>query len=258
MQRRFYPALKLKILVRIIWATLAGSACWYLLSSDQPVRRKVAAPIIPSVSARPSARPIVGLTTASATIPSPEPATNDISEKPADSNSADELYYTAILEGLVAKRPAEQEATFCNLVSAWIHDSPTTVELLRDEIAERVDPNLALRLTAQIWAEEDPEGAKEWALRNGNGGQRLKILASVAYQQARRDPAAAADYLKAELDRTPFYPDAIAPLLGQWAAQDHAAALAWAHAQPEGDLRDQLIKQLDTPPTLAAVVAGGH
>ncbi len=163
---------------------------------------------------------------------------------PVNLSEADKPYHEALLAGLDAPDTFAQESALCGKLAEWIRKSPDAVESVVEQISQRYGPNTALRVTAQLWAEEDPAGAKEWALRSGNGGQRMKVIASVAYQLAQRDPQAAMESFKAELDRTPFYEAAAIPLVAQWAATDRAAALAWVNAQTEGDVRNQLLRHI--------------
>ena len=170
---------------------------------------------------------------------------------PVSFTGTDGQYHDAVLAGLDAPDTFAQESALCDKLAEWIHRSPGSVEAGVNEISQRYGADTALRVTAQLWAEEDPEGAKEWALRSGNGGQRLKIIASVSYQLAQRDPRAAMENLRGELERTPYYEAAAAPLIASWARKDRVAALAWVNAQSEGDIRKQLIWQIERVGALA-------
>ena len=174
-----------------------------------------------------------------------EPGPGGETAAPVNFTGIDQQYHDALLAGLDASDIFAQEAALCDKLGEWIRQSPTSVEASVTEISQRYGANPALRVTAQLWAEEDPEGAREWALRSGNGGQRLKILASLSYQLAQRDPLAAVENVKAELERTPYYEAATAPLVARWARKDRAAALAWVNAQTGGDIHKQLLWQIE-------------
>ena len=122
------------------------------------------------------------------------------------------------------------------------YDAPAAARIAERETAEYLR-EVALRVVAQAWARRDAVAALNWAGSLSEQGERDAALENAALELAKSRPQQA---LQA-LDRrsAPRSPDpTLQGVVQQWAANDFAAAYAWAESQPDGSDHDALLLRL--------------
>lgn len=141
-----------------------------------------------------------------------------------------------------AGSPAERETIYSQKLTAWVAGRPEHAGRIVDEIA-RESPEAARRLAAQLRAAGDFPAAYQWALRFDDPAQRPLLLASVLYQSECDAPQATLE-LAQETPLGEARELVLQTLAVQWAAEDYAAAVAWATAQPATPSRDGVFRAL--------------
>lgn len=115
------------------------------------------------------------------------------------------------------------------------------------EIFTRLPPSVArtqaLASLYQRWAERDPDTARTSATELPDPHERIRALEQVARQLASDDPSKA---IRMVIDESieESTPDLLEELASRWAVSDHTAAQEWLDLQPQGELRDRLMKQV--------------
>jgi hypothetical protein len=104
----------------------------------------------------------------------------------------------------------------------------------------------SLEHLVQIWTEESPREAVDWAVGRPAGLQRDLLLARIAYVRAQQDPLEAATLAVDFMTPGPVRDGAIAAVARQWAVRDPAAASAWVGQFPAGSLRTRSIAAVET------------
>ncbi|MDQ5978412.1 MAG: hypothetical protein QG602_1386, partial [Verrucomicrobiota bacterium] len=108
---------------------------------------------------------------------------------------------------------------------------------LEDGSAERM---------AQIWTEENPRAAVDWAIRQPAGPVRDRLLARIVHVRAQQDPVEAARLVADGFAPGTMRDQATLAVVRQWAARDAFAASAWVGAFPAGPLRESAVAELAT------------
>jgi hypothetical protein len=131
----------------------------------------------------------------------------------------------------------------------------STKQVARTDPSGALDLALALRVglddgsferMAQLWAEEHPADAVNWAVNQPHGPVRDRLLARVAHVRAQQEPAEAARLVFDHMAPGTARDAAILAVVRQWALRDHAGAALWVDQFPAGALRAQAVGELDT------------
>jgi len=113
-----------------------------------------------------------------------------------------------------------------------------------DGIKDKLEPGLWLGEIGDAWAGTDPVAALEWLLAQPPSEPRSMALRTGAYAYLRRDGAAAADWIKARLDRPDVHAHMLFPLVQYVISVDIQQALPLAREiEGEGD-RNAALKQI--------------
>jgi hypothetical protein len=99
------------------------------------------------------------------------------------------------------------------------------------------------RRVVRRWAARDLEAALAWALEISPTEPRAEALEAVCFGLAESDPASAVA-LAATVSLHERPGAILENLIQRWAGADSVAALAWANAQPAGELRDHLVARI--------------
>lgn len=136
----------------------------------------------------------------------------------------------------------------------------STKQVVRTDPAGALDLALALRVglddgsferMAQLWAEEHPADAVNWAVNQPRGPMRDRLLARVAHVRAQQEPAEAARLVLDHMAPGTARDAAVLAVVRQWAIRDHAGAALWVDQFPSGALRTQAVGELETARKLA-------
>jgi hypothetical protein len=106
-------------------------------------------------------------------------------------------------------------------------------------------PHGGLEALAQRWAERDFSAARDWALSRPEGEERDHLVARLAFQQAQDSPLEAATLAAGEIREGETQTEAVMAVLHQWAKRDPAAAAEWVALFPEGRLRTRAIAEME-------------
>lgn len=136
----------------------------------------------------------------------------------------------------------------------------STQQVARTDPAGALDLALALRVglddgsferMAQLWAEEHPTDAVNWAINQPRGAVRDRLLARVAHVRAQQDPAEAARLVLDHMAPGTARDAAVLAVVRQWAVRDQTGAALWVDQFPSGPLRTQAVGELETARKLA-------
>ena len=136
----------------------------------------------------------------------------------------------------------------------------STRQVARTDPAGALELALALRVglddgsferMAQLWAEEHPADAVNWAVNQPRGPVRDRLLARVAHVRAQQEPAEAARLVLDHMAPGTARDAAVLAVVRQWAVRDHAGAALWVDQFPPGALRTQAVGELETARKLA-------
>ena len=136
----------------------------------------------------------------------------------------------------------------------------STNQVARTDPAGALDLALALRVglddgsferMAQLWAEEHPADAVNWAVNQPRGPVRDRLLARVAHVRAQQEPAAAARLVLDHMTPGTARDAAVLAVVRRWAIYDPAGATLWVDQFPSGALRAQAVVELETARKLA-------
>ncbi len=97
---------------------------------------------------------------------------------------------------------------------------------------------------AQLWAEEEPQAAVGWVLRQPAGNVRDRLLARIVHVRAQQDPVEAARLVANEFSAASIRDQATLAVVRQWALRDAFAASEWVGAFPAGPLRESAVAEL--------------
>ena len=106
-------------------------------------------------------------------------------------------------------------------------------------------PQGGLEVLVQRWAERDFSAAREWALSRPAGEQRDHLVARIAFQQVHDSPLEAATLAADEIREGKTQTEAVMAVLHQWAKRDPAAAAEWIALFSEGGLRTRAANELE-------------
>jgi len=115
---------------------------------------------------------------------------------------------------------------------------------------------------AQAWAIRDPDAAMEWARQRSNADERERLQEIIIAEREKQDaPDAPESQIIDQLSDAVAHIDAdsskevqVENLTQKWAAKNLSAAFEWAEQQPEGEIRDNLIKRIALVQSLSAPV----
>lgn len=148
-----------------------------------------------------------------------------------------------ILDALKAGEPLDHELVFGDLLRDLVGEDPESAARLAGSLAAGPLREEMMRRLAQCWAEVDAAGAKQWAERLTDSGERDAALTDVCFQIARADPRQAtllADhYGLGEQQGAP-----LENLVMQWAAKDLESVTAWVGERPEGVQKDAMLARV--------------
>lgn len=97
---------------------------------------------------------------------------------------------------------------------------------------------------AQLWAEEFPQAAVDWATAQPAGALRDRLLTRIVHVRAQQDPLAAARLATAQFAPGANRDNAILTVVRHWAVRDQAAATLWAGSFDSGSLRDRAFSEI--------------
>ncbi|RXK55084.1 hypothetical protein ESB00_04060 [Oleiharenicola lentus] len=97
---------------------------------------------------------------------------------------------------------------------------------------------------AQLWAEEFPQDAVDWATAQPAGALRDKLLIRIVHVRAQQDPPEAARLATAQFAPGANRDNAILTVIRHWAVRDQAAATLWAGSFDSGSLRDRAFSEI--------------
>ncbi len=97
---------------------------------------------------------------------------------------------------------------------------------------------------AQLWAEEYPEAAVDWATAQPTGVLRDKLLTRIVHVRAQQDPVEAARLASVQFAPGANRDNAILTVVRHWAVRDQAAATLWAGSFDSGSLRDRAFSEI--------------
>jgi hypothetical protein len=165
-----------------------------------------------------------------------------------------------IITSFKSGRNEDMDFVFTHLLRELVGKNPDSAASLAESMDVgrwRVE---MLRRVAQLWADQDPIGARQWAEQLPDSDERNSALTDVCFQIAETDPRSAVQladqYGISNLNGTMF-----ANLVQRWAEQDFEAALVWAEKRPNGELRNQMLVRAamvlaeDSPSDAAQMIA---
>lgn len=131
----------------------------------------------------------------------------------------------------------------------------STNQVARADPAGALELALALRVgldngsferMAQLWAEEHPTDAVNWAINQPPGPVRDRLLARIAHVRAQQEPAEAARLVLENMAPGGARDAAVLSVVRQWAVRDYAEAALWVDGFPPGTLRTHAQSELGT------------
>lgn len=141
--------------------------------------------------------------------------------------------------------PADRRAAAVVMVNTVAQsDRAGALDLVR-YLKVGLDDGSAERM-AQLWAEEEPQAAIGWVIRQPAGTVRDRLLARIVHVRAQQDPAEAARLVANEFSPGSIRDQATLAVVRQWAMRDVFAASAWVGAFPAGPLRESAVAELTT------------
>jgi len=164
-------------------------------------------------------------------------AAPDFSPPSASADFQSRLTEILQVEDLVA-----QQRQLTELLERWVATDPE--EALREapEIVPAEMRDMVLREVIQAWAVRDPQSAADWALNVSDPVEQSRVMDQVFGKIAESNPERAAQLLQGHLDIV--RPALIENVVQQWAASNIRSAYEWADAQPDGELREELLKRV--------------
>ena len=147
-----------------------------------------------------------------------------------------------------------------------IFSGPLLNPLKAVEIAQSLKPggeqDRMMDQIAQAWAIRDPDAAMEWARQRSNADERERLQEIIIAEREKQDaPDAPESQIIDQLSDAVAHIDAdsskevhVENLTQKWAAKNLSAAFEWAEQQPEGEIRDNLIKRIALVQSLSAPV----
>jgi len=103
--------------------------------------------------------------------------------------------------------------------------------------------NLLDNLLAQ-WANQDLQGAYQWAAGKPPGAQRDSFLGRIAFVESKTDPEYAGRLVAEQIPPGQIQDEAAISVLYQWAQKNPNAAMTWAQSFPAGTLHDRAVTEV--------------
>lgn len=139
---------------------------------------------------------------------------------------------------------AARRSALSNVCMAVAENDPRrAVTLALAHGADKDDLGGLLEYLTMQWCERETAAVVEWAQAQPRGDWRDRLLSRVSFVLSKSDPAAAAD-LVSDLEPGAVQDEAAMAVLHQWALQDSDAALQWAEAFSEPNLRDRALAEI--------------
>lgn len=98
---------------------------------------------------------------------------------------------------------------------------------------------------AQLWTEQDPRAAIDWALGQAPGLVRDRLLGRMLHVRAQQEPMEAAMLAVAQFPPGNTRDEAVSAVIRQWAVRDFPAATAWASGFAAGPLQARLFQEIE-------------
>jgi len=123
---------------------------------------------------------------------------------------------------------AERDAVMHSIAIRWAQDDPggAAAWVMQQMSGDRA-LSAALRAIIWNWTEKDSAGAREWAGHLNDAGKHADAFATIAMSLARTDPPAAADIVE-QLSCGDARNNIVSNVAFQWARVDRNAAAEWA------------------------------
>jgi len=147
-----------------------------------------------------------------------------------------------LLENLRAS-PAVKSMLLSTLFMRWTELNPAAALERAEAMADPQLRSTASQAVLSAWAEEDPQAAWNYVMKNDAGAGQLQLFVAIAV----RDPGGAAA-LTRQIEDPATRKRANLSLASFWASQDPWAALAWANSLDDEAARRQIL-----PNVLAAM-----
>lgn len=154
-----------------------------------------------------------------------------------DAESA--LGWVAALEDPAARRSARSIVCFALAEK----DPRQAVTLALAHGADGDDDRGLLECLTMQWCEKETGDVIDWAGLQPPGEWRERLLSRASFVLSKSDPAAAAQIVS-DLEPGTVQDEAAMAVLHQWALRDSSAALRWADAFPEGNLRERALVEI--------------
>jgi hypothetical protein len=94
------------------------------------------------------------------------------------------------------------------------------------------------------WADQDLQGAYQWAAGRPPGEQRDSFLGRIAFVESKTDPKDAGRLVAEQIPPGQIQDEAAISVLYQWAQKDPNAAMKWAQSFPAGTLHDRALTEV--------------
>jgi len=145
-----------------------------------------------------------------------------------------------------------------NIFRDWARRSPAAAAVCALQLSAGPDRGYALTALAKAWADADPPAAVRWAGGLAGEADRADALRGILPSLAQVDPGLVADYLGG-LAAQASMAEVGGRFASTWAANDPAAAAAWATALPAGSaLKAVAVPRVIERWATADAAAAGH
>lgn len=123
------------------------------------------------------------------------------------------------------------------------NDPAAAVALARQDLSVGRSREDTLARVFLAWTEQDPAAALAGASALDNPAERDQAIAGVCARISQDNPSAAIRTLVSQ-GVADSCPDVLQQLAARWLAVDESEAIEWINLQPEGEIRDLLMKQM--------------
>lgn len=123
------------------------------------------------------------------------------------------------------------------------HDPAAAVEMARENLSAGRSREDTLARVFLAWTEQDPAAGLTAASALENPAERDQAIAGVCARISQDNPSTAIRTLVSQ-GVAESAPDLLQQMAARWLAVDESEASEWINLQPEGEIRDLLVKQM--------------
>ncbi|MFT4550087.1 MAG: hypothetical protein ACI9MB_004062 [Verrucomicrobiales bacterium] len=136
----------------------------------------------------------------------------------------------------------KRAGAYNGVLGSLASDDPQRASAMALDLEEGKDRTNLIGNIAESWGKKEPAAALEWVQGLEEGGERDQAMSKTLGGWAQAEPAKAAEYLDQMADEEKAAH--VGAVAGPWARQDPSAAATWLGDQPEGEGKNDGMKQV--------------